>query len=98
MKITHLFVTSILGLSLLFVVAAPAAGAIDIPTRQTITAGDKFYRTELYFGMNKPGGGEVTDEEWSNFLSEEVTPKFPDGFTVVEGYGQWRDKEGKIVR
>jgi hypothetical protein len=38
------------------------------------------------------------DEEWSNFLSDEVTARFPDGFTVVDGYGQWKNKEGKIVK
>ena len=28
----------------------------------------------------------------------EVTPRFPDGFTVLSGYGQYRDAAGKIVQ
>jgi hypothetical protein len=63
-----------------------------------IFAAAKFYRTELYFGMNIPGGGTVSESNWNKFLNDEVTPKFPDGFTVIEGYGQYKDKSGQIVK
>lgn len=59
---------------------------------------DKFYRTELYFGTDIPDGGKVSAEDWDKFLETEVTPRFPDGFTVLEGYGQYKDESGKIVR
>lgn len=59
---------------------------------------DKFYRTELYFGMNKPDGGKVSDVDWDKFLETEVTTRFPEGFTVLEGYGQYKGASGKIVR
>ncbi|KPB77637.1 Lipoprotein [Pseudomonas syringae pv. maculicola] len=29
---------------------------------------------------------------WREFLDKEVTPRFPDGFTAFDAYGQWRDK------
>ena len=57
-----------------------------------------YLRTELYFGTDIKGGMQVTVEDWDKFLAEEVTPKFPDGFTVLEGFGQYRDAKGKIVR
>lgn len=47
--------------------------------------------TTLYFGMALGEGGKVSDEEWSDFLTRVVTPRFPDGFTVIDAYGQWRD-------
>ena len=59
---------------------------------------DKFFRSELYFGTDKPGGGKVSDEDWNKFLETVVTPRFPDGFTVLEGYGQYKDSADKIVR
>lgn len=59
---------------------------------------EQFLRTELYFGTDKNDGSKVTDEDWYKFLSEAVTPKFPNGLTVLEGYGQFRDSGGKIVR
>jgi len=58
---------------------------------------DKYYRTELYFGRSIPGGGLVSDEQWEEFLAEVVTPRFPDGFTILKGIGQYREKSGKII-
>jgi hypothetical protein len=31
--------------------------------------------------------------EWQSFLATEVTPRFPDGLTVLTGFGQWRSGE-----
>jgi hypothetical protein len=59
---------------------------------------DRFWRTELYFGFNKKDGSEVTEEEWKQFLAEIVTPRFPDGFTVLDSVGQFRSSSGVIVR
>ena len=53
-------------------------------------------RDVLYFGRNRPSGGVVTDAEWQQFLAEIVTPRFPDGLTIVEATGQWRGKSGAI--
>jgi len=47
--------------------------------------------------MNKPGG-EVSEEEWRSFVAEVVTPRFPEGLTVLRGEGQWRDASGRIQR
>lgn len=59
--------------------------------------GDKFYRTELYLGRSKPDGSFVSDGEWERFLADVVTPRFPDGFTILQGTGQYREKSGKII-
>jgi hypothetical protein len=36
------------------------------------------------------GRAHVSDTSWQRFLAREVTPRFPDGFTVLDGSGQWR--------
>ena len=54
--------------------------------------------TELYFGRNIPGGGEVADADWRRFLDDVVTPRFPEGFTVLDGVGQYRMADGIIIR
>src|SRR5437016_3726037 len=53
-----------------------------------------FHRTELYFGRSIPGGGEVSAAEWQRFLADVVTPRFPNGFTIVDAAGQYREKKG----
>ena len=55
-------------------------------------------RLELYFGTQRPGGAPVTEAEWAAFLDEEVTPRFPDGLTVLQGDGQWRNSKGVITK
>jgi hypothetical protein len=57
-----------------------------------------YARLELLFGLGKTGGGEVSEEEWRAFLAGEVTPRFPDGLTVLSGYGQWRARSGEMGR
>ena len=47
--------------------------------------------TTPYFGLDLPGGEVVSHEDWKGFLADVVTPRFPDGFTVIDAYGQWRD-------
>ena|ERR1043165_4307033 len=36
-------------------------------------------------------GRTGSDARWARFLAREVTPRFPDGLTVYETTGQWRD-------
>ena len=55
-------------------------------------------RIELLFGMGRKGGGEISEEEWRAFLDADVTPRFPDGLTVLTGYGQWRNASGAIAK
>jgi hypothetical protein len=55
-------------------------------------------REEIYFGRGRPRGGEVSDSAWAAFLAQEVTPRFPDGITVLEARGQWRGQDGSLVR
>ena len=52
---------------------------------------------ELFLGQNIGTTGRVSDEEWRGFLTEVVTPRYPDGFTVLEAAGQWRDPMGTII-
>ena len=47
-------------------------------------------RLELVFGTGRKEGGAVGEVEWQSFVDTEVTPRFPDGLTVLTGYGQWR--------
>jgi hypothetical protein len=53
---------------------------------------------DLYFGRDKQGGGEVSEAEWASFLADTVTPRFPDGLSVLNVEGQARESSGRIVR
>jgi Protein of unknown function (DUF3574) len=62
------------------------------------TGSSHMERIELLFGMGRKGGGEISEEEWRAFLDADVTPRFPDGLTVLTGYGQWRNASGAIAK
>jgi hypothetical protein len=79
-------------------VAASAASAPPGPAATTQSPGEIWKRTELFFGTGKPDGTEVTDREFAEFSDREITPAFPDGFTRLDGTGQWRGGSGPIVR
>jgi hypothetical protein len=55
---------------------------------------------ELIFGRGiRARGLGVSDNDWMLFVDDEITPRFPDGLTVFEAAGQWRDRtSNKIFR
>ncbi len=65
-------------------VTAPAAPGCTLPAK-------RMERLELIFGL-----AQITPRAWAGFLAREVTPRFPDGLTTFDGYGQWRDQRGVI--
>ena len=44
------------------------------------------------------GRGKASAARWRQFLAREVTPRFPDGLTVYETTGQWRNAKNVITR
>ena len=53
---------------------------------------------QLLFGLARPGGGVVTPAQWQRFLDTHITPRFPQGLTVLDGAGQWLGDDGRLVR
>jgi uncharacterized protein DUF3574 len=52
---------------------------------------------ELMFGRNVAGHLQGGKAAWSRFLAREITPRFPDGLTILDAAGQWRDPAGGRV-
>lgn len=71
---------------------APSLAASCAAGAQTMT------RVELIFAAPAPQPGQTSDALLAGFLEREVTPRFPDGLTMFDAYGQWRRPEGAVVR
>jgi len=84
--------------------AAPAAKSTPPAAATATLQGDAarpdaaagWVRSELYFGVgeetgvaDRPQTEGISDAQWRAFLDKEVTPRFPDGLTVFDAYGQW---------
>ena len=80
----------------------PVAARVTPVIERGITAPPRpgarpFVRTELFFGTAKPRG-VVSAKEFRKFVDECVTPRFPDGLTLLKGDGQFRGEANVTVR
>ena len=80
---------ALLGLLLPTACAAPPACPAGTGPATTVT---------LAFGRDAGGQLRVTEADWSAFLAEEATPRFPDGLTSLDAQGQWRGRDGRPLR
>jgi len=53
---------------------------------------------DLYFGRETDQRGELSEADWAAFLAAEITPRFPDGLSVLDVAGQSREPSGRIAR
>jgi hypothetical protein len=75
--------------------AALAACAPRLPC----DSAEQRYSVQILFGRAIGTQGEVSEAEWQDFLASVVTPAFPDGLTVADTRGQWKDATtGALVR
>ncbi|MFT3811056.1 MAG: DUF3574 domain-containing protein [Micropepsaceae bacterium] len=88
------------GAALLAAALAACATPKAAPPSSACAAGaSSMARVELIFGLDIKGGGRISEDEWRAFLEKEVTPRFPDGLTAFDAYGQWRvPADGRIAR
>ena len=54
---------------------------------------------ELMFGRNIGNRLGVSETQWSGFVDREIISRFPEGLTVFNASGEWRDRaSNKIMR
>jgi hypothetical protein len=82
----------------MMLVAAALAGCARMPPLNCAPGLVPELQAELFFGRDVAGHPPVTEDLWQQFVDEEVTPRFPDGLSVADIRGQWRDAAGRIVR
>ena len=65
---------------------------------EQVIKGEIFARTELLFGLSRADGPDITEQEFQDFIDQQVTPRFPDGLTLLAGNGQFKDSAGNIIQ
>jgi hypothetical protein len=58
----------------------------------------KLIQTDLYFGRNIPGGGQVSESQFQTFVDSVITPSFPAGLTILDAQGQFQDSTGTVIK
>ena len=70
------------------------AGCASLQPPSCPTGQERLRTAEMFFSQ-KPG---VSDAEFRRFVDDELTPRFPDGLTILNGGGQWRGSENQLIR
>ncbi len=80
-------------------VAVSLAACATSPPPPACPAGQQRLSTaQLFFGRSIGGQPGVNEADFHNFVDQELTPRFPDGLTILDGGGQWRGAENKLIR
>lgn len=73
------------------------AGCQTAPPKPLCPAGQAQLRTaQVFLAAKAPA--KLNDVDIRRFVDQEVTPRFPDGVTVVDGGGQWKGDENQLIR
>ena len=83
-------------LSLVLLFGVVLAGCTK-PSTSPLCQGEEWVSTQLFFGLSRPDGGEVSEAAWQDFVEEVVVPRFPEGFTVLAGQGYYRAEGSEIT-
>jgi hypothetical protein len=77
--------------------APPPTSPAAAPYQRVLSGEQRMLVAELFFGRDRADRKVVSDAEWADFLASVVTPNFPDGLTVFDGYGQWRNPGTGVI-
>jgi len=101
MRVCHLLLVSCLA-AVFAGCAHPSGSPVPVAGTAPTLTGDPAHPghtvgwvdTRLYFGMGPADHPEqgISEAQWQAFLDHEVTPRFPDGLSVLDLYGQWQGK------
>ncbi len=79
-------------LALMLATLTPLAGCISVTAdRQAACPTGETHRqiADLVFGRNIGQALGASEADFTRFLDEEVSPRFPDGLTVSDSQGRW---------
>ena len=79
------------------IVALSLAGCASAPAKLACPVGQTQLRTaQLFLGATAPA--RLNEQDLRRFVAVEVTPRFPDGVTVMDGGGQWKGADNQLIR
>ena len=60
--------------------------------------GEQWVEYRLFMGRSDGDREVVSDADWEKFLADTITPRFPDGLSVMDVAGQGTTADGTIER
>jgi hypothetical protein len=78
--------------------SAAAAGCVTVQGPRCEPGQSRMRTAQLFFGRDIDGKSQVSEAQFSKFVDQEITPRFPTGLTVLDGGGQWQGPENRLIR
>ena len=77
-----------------------AACGVDVSTStsECEDGGELWQEYRLFMGRGSGGAEVVSEEDWAAFLADTITPRFPDGLSVIDVAGQGTSADGTLER
>jgi hypothetical protein len=72
---------------------AACTSTLDSRSPVSCETGAPARMVQMFFGRSSASGIPVSDAAWQAFVDGPVTTSFPEGFTVLDAQGQWRDQK-----
>ena len=80
------------------ILAVTLAGCASIQPITCPAGQERLKTAQLFFGQSIGGKPGVSDADFRKFVDSELTSRFPDGLTILDGGGQWRGSENQLIR
>jgi hypothetical protein len=77
--------------ALLLLLGFVATGCCQPKHPATATQPTPRIATLLFFGLGTNDGGQIAAGRFDAFVNLEIVTRFPDGFTLLDARGQWRE-------
>jgi hypothetical protein len=78
--------------------ALALAGCASVQQPACPAGQERLKTAQLFFGQQVGGKPTVSEADFRQFVEDELTPRFPDGLTVLDANGQWRAADNPLVR
>jgi Protein of unknown function (DUF3574) len=79
------------------ILALTSTGSADAQTSECRAGLKPQEVAQLLFGRKIGDRLGVSETQWGRFVDREISPRFPDGLTVLDAKGEWRDPARKTI-
>jgi hypothetical protein len=86
----------LVALAVLLPAGCVSVSGVSAPAAQACVVGKPMVETMLFLGMASPAG-PVTPQAFQAFVETEVTPRWQEGYTILEGQGLWYSDQRHIT-